>query len=208
MGILEYQPPDEAGREIRKDWRRRIFGLSRKEVWNVLAAEINARHETGGWWKSDRVVANVGTSWQIVLDTYTEQHGETSTTYTRLRAPFRSRDGFRFRIYRKSIFSGLGKMLGMQDIEIGDQFFDADFIIQSDRPAQVKRLLDNVRIRNHLAAQPRVSFAVRDNEGWFGKTFPPDADELRFVAIGVIKDLDLLHGLFDLFADTLHQLVV
>ena len=207
MGRLNYQDPRDAGREIRTGWRQQLFGLSRADVWAALAQEINARHESGGWWKSDRVVASVG-SWLITLDTYTVSNGDTSTTYTRLRAPFVSRDGFRFRIYRKSIFSGLGKFLGMQDIEIGDSYFDEKFIIQSDRPQQVVRLLDSVRLINLLEAQPRVMFQVKDDEGWFGVRFPQNVDELSFSCVGVIKDLDLLRGLFDLFAETLHQLVV
>jgi len=207
METLDYQRPEDAGREIRAGWRHKMFGFGRREVWDILAREINARHESGGWWKSDRVIARVGPSWQIILDLHTEG-GENSTTYTRLRAPFVSRDGFRFRIYRKSIFTGLGKMLGMQDIEIGDSFFDDEFVIQSARPAQVKRLLDNVRIRNELSAQRRVLFQVKDNEGFFGPSFPGNVDELLFLSMGVLKDLDRLRGLFDLFAETLHQLVV
>jgi len=207
MGRLNYQDPRDAGRELRTGWRRKLFGLSRADVWAALAQEINARHESGGWWKSDRVVASVD-PWMLTLDTFTDSHQDNSTTYTRLRAPFVSLDGFRFRIYRKSIFSGLGKFLGMQDIEIGDSYFDEQFIIQSDRPQQVVRLLDSVRLINLLENQPRVMFQVKDDEGWFGVRFPPNVDELSFSAIGVIKDLDLLRGLFDLFAETLHQLVV
>ena len=40
-----------------------------------------------------------------------------------------NKDGFRFKIYRKTVFSGLGKMLGMQDIEVGYADFDEAFIL-------------------------------------------------------------------------------
>src|SRR6185503_39508 len=68
MGTLDYQKPDDAAREIRAGWRHKIFGLSKADVWTALANEINARHESGGWWKGDRVVAAIA-SWQITLDT-------------------------------------------------------------------------------------------------------------------------------------------
>jgi hypothetical protein len=57
-----------------------------------------------------------------------------------------------------------------------------------------------------MEAQPRIRVQVKDDEGWFGTRFPDGVDELYFVAVGVIKDLELLRGLFDLFAALLHQL--
>jgi hypothetical protein len=47
---------------------------------------------------------------------------------------------------------------------------------------------------------------VKDDEGWFGPEFPPDADELSFVVPGIIKDEERLKQLFELFAETLEQL--
>src|SRR6266496_3152052 len=148
MATLDYQHGGDAFREKRADWRRRIFGVSRIEVWKALAGEIHARVEPRGWWRSDRVIADVG-PWQLTLDTYTVSSGQSHQVFTRLRAPFVN-DGFRFRVYRKSIFSGLGKKLfGMQDIEVGEPFFSA---------------------------------------------------------VGLIRDVNLLKQLFDLFAETLHRL--
>jgi hypothetical protein len=205
MANLDYQRPDDARRELRSDFWFKLFGISKSEAWAALAREINARHEQGGWWKGDRVVAEVG-NWQITLDTYTESNGETSTTYTRMRAPYVNADGFRFRIYRASIFTGLGKLLGMQDLEIGDRAFDEQFVIQSNNPTKVVQFLSNPRLRGLIMAQPRMMFQVRDDEGWFGTHFPQGVDEIYFRAHGVIKDLDRLRGLFDLFGETLFQL--
>ena len=47
---------------------------------------------------------------------------------------------------------------------------------------------------------------MKDNEGWFGPQFPQDVDELRFQVVGVIKDIERLKALFDLFAVVLDQL--
>src|SRR5829696_2813331 len=112
MADLNYQNPADARREIAADWRRRLFGPGREEVWKRLAHEINARHEPRGWWKRGRVVSDATPPWQITLDVY---HVD-KNSFTRMRAPFANPSGFRFRVYRKSIFSDLGKRLGMQDI--------------------------------------------------------------------------------------------
>ena len=47
---------------------------------------------------------------------------------------------------------------------------------------------------------------VKDNEGWFGPKFPEDVDELRFQVVGVIKDVEQLKALFELFSTVLEQL--
>ena len=42
--------------------------------------------------------------------------------------------------------------------------------------------------------------------GWFDPKFPENVDELHLEVLGVIKDVDRLNALFDLFAAVLDQL--
>jgi hypothetical protein len=181
------------------------FGPGKDEVWQRLGDELGAEFVEGGLWKGTAVKFDVG-PWTLVLDTYTESSGETSTTYTRMRAPFLNPGGFGFQIYRKSVFSGLGKMLGMQDIEVGDFEFDEAFIIKSSDDGIVRELLASAEIRQLILAQPRIRLEIKDNEGWFGTRFPDDVDELRFLCNGVIKDVDRLKSLFELFTAVLERL--
>jgi outer membrane protein assembly factor BamB len=132
--------------------------------------------------------------------------GDSSYTYTRIRAPFINKDGFRFTVYRKSIFSGLGKMLGMQDVEVGYPEFDEAFIIKGNDETKLRALFANERIRQLIEMQPHIYLTVKDDEGWFRSQFPEGVDELYFRASGVIKDLDRLKSLYYLFAETLNHL--
>jgi hypothetical protein len=205
MPELNYQDAAQARREIVTDWRRRLFGLNYNDVWAALAGEINARHSAGGWWKHGRVVADVG-AWQLTLDKHVVSTGKSHITYTRLRAPFVSNGGLRFDIYRRSLFSDLGKLLGMQDIEVGDAAFDEAFIVKGNDEPTVRKLLADPALRALLEAQPKVRLRVKDDEGWFGAHFPEGVDELHFQVMGLIKDIDQLKRLFDLFAHTLRRL--
>jgi hypothetical protein len=184
---------------------RQMFGPSKQEVWQEVCRQIGAQYISGSFWKGDKVVAQVG-PWVVTLDTYTVSTGKSSVTYTRMRAPYVNRDGFQFQIYRSGIFTDLGKLFGMQDIEIGDPSFDEDFVVKSNVEVQVRALLNDGRIRDHLQRQPAVAFHVADDEGWFGEHFPDGVDELYFQVVGIIKDVDRLKALFDLFAETLQQL--
>ena len=47
---------------------------------------------------------------------------------------------------------------------------------------------------------------MQDDEGWFGTTFPEGVDELYFRVNGVVKDIDRLKAMYELFAETLEQL--
>ena len=181
------------------------FGPSKDEVWRQLSQEIGAEFVEGGFWNGSKVQAHVG-PWTVTLDTYTESSGESHVTYTRMRAPYINPEGFRFTIYRKNLFSDLGKFLGMQDIEVGDPEFDEAFIIKGNDESKVRDLFANPKIRQMIQAQPKIRLRVKDSEGWFGPKFPENVDELHFQVVGVIKDVERLKALFDLFAAVLDQM--
>lgn len=181
------------------------FGPSRDEVWQRLSEEIGADFIQGGFWKGSRVQAHAG-PWTITLDTHTESSGESAVTYTRMRAPYINPEGFRFTIYRKGFLSELGKLLGMQDIEVDNPEFDEAFIIQGTDEAKVRDLFADARLQELVLAQPKIRLQVKDSEGWFGPKFPEEVDELHFQVVGVIKDVGQLKALFDLFAEVLDRL--
>lgn len=183
---------------------RELFGPSQDEIWSQLSREMGGAFEDHFFGSSKVMLSH--REWVITLDTHAVNAGKTTVIYTRLRAPYVNPDGQRFTIYRKGVFSWLGRVLGVQDIEIGDPFFDEDFIIQGTSDGFVKHLLANPRIRELIEQQPDVHLEVKDDEGWFGTAFPEGVDELYFQAFGVIKDPERLRQLFDLFALVLDEL--
>ncbi len=186
---------------------RKIFGPSKEEVWTKLSEEIEADFVDGGFLKGDKIVAKVQ-EWVITLDTYTVSTGKTSTTYTRMRAPYVNKDGFRFKIYRKGFLSNIGKLFGLQDIEVGFSEFDGEFIIKGNNTEKLSSLFSNPKLRELIQAQRDISLEVKDDEGWFGTEFPEGVDELYFQVHGVLKDTERLKNLYYLFAVVLNQLCV
>lgn len=186
---------------------RQIFGPSKEEVWHELCNQIGAEYVDGGFWNTSKVVAHVK-NWSVTLDTYIVSTGKSSVTYTRMRAPYVNPDGFRFKIYREGLFSGLGKLLGMQDICIGDDDFDKAFVIKGNDENKVISLFSDTRIRELVDMQPYISLEVKDDEGTFKKSFPEGVDELYFCVTGVIKDVDRLRELYELFSEVLNRLCI
>src|ERR1017187_4777760 len=172
-----------------------FFGPNKEEVWQQLCQEIGAEFVEGGLWKGSKVQALVGPG-TVTLGTHTVSSENSHVTYTRMRAPYINPEGFRFTIYRKGVFSGLGKMLGMQDIEVGDPEFDEAFIIQGNNESRAQNLFGDIRLRALVQAQPAIRLEVKDSEGWFGPKFPENVDELHFLVVGVITDVERLKSLF------------
>jgi len=92
------------------------------------------------------------------------------------------------------MFSELAKLLGMQDIEIGDAKFDRDFVLKSNDESDLRKLLADDTIRELIVAQPNVHFSL-DKDGL-----------LLFSVPEVIREIPRLKSLFDLFAATLDSL--
>lgn len=184
---------------------RKLFGPSKEEIWRQLCAATGADYVQGGFWKGDKVQVTHG-PWTITLDIYAVSTGKTVMHFTRLRAPYVNPDKFRFTIYRGGLFSEIAKWLGMQDIVVGHEVFDRDFVIKGTDEKQLRALFDDAKLRDLIAAQQGIHLTVKDNEGYWGVDFPADTDELHYHVHGIIKDVERLKLLFDLFAETLDQL--
>lgn len=81
-------------------------------------------------------------------------------------------------------------------------------MIKASDENKIRELLAEPQIRELINRQPRFHLEVKDDEGWFGKSFPEGVDELYFRVPGVIRDVDQLKGLFDVFAEVLSRLCV
>lgn len=184
---------------------RELFGPSKKEIWRQLSKKINATFVDGGWFGKDKVMV-AHQQWNITLDTEIKKYGNTYVTYTRMCAPFINKDGFRFNIYRKGFFSEAGKSLGVEDIEIGFDDFDYDFIIQGNDHYKLWKMFAHDRIRSLIKNQPDINLKIVKANGWFGGTFDDNVDMVAFRVRGTIKDIHLLQELFNLFAELLDHL--
>lgn len=185
-------------------WKQ-LFGESQREAWGRLAAELGTTFEDPGLMKGSAVRARLG-GYDLVLDNYTVSTGNSSQTYTRLRARFVNPRGFQFCLHRASVFTNLAKALGKQDLDIGVADFDRDFVIQGNDEARVRALLADPALRAMIAAQPRIKVQVVDNEGLFGASYGESVDILEFIEAGILKDVQRLKGLFSLFAVLLRAL--
>jgi hypothetical protein len=186
-----------------------FFGPSRDEIWAGLREQIGGKVIPGDFWHGQKLQVQSG-EWTFTLDEYTTMmmvgKAMIPINHTRMRAPFPNPSGFRFSIHRASIFSTLGALLGMQDIPVGHAEFDEDFVIKGNDESIVRVLCDSERFRELVTAQPNLQLAIHDDDGWFGKKYPPTVDVLVFDVAAQIREVHRLKGIYDVFAETLGRL--
>lgn len=129
----------------------------------------------------------------MILDAYSVPSGDGSTAYTRIRAPLQRKDGFQFTVFREGLIGKLDKALGAQGIELGVPDFDRDFILQSNDEARLRSLLADVKIRQLIQGQRSIRFGLK-------------GEALLFEVQGMIKEVNRLKSLFELFGETLDRL--
>lgn len=189
---------------------RNIFGPSQTEAYQQIANELNAEyHEVDSRSKSARGRIDISFQpWRITVDISESENVDGRTFYTRVRAPFVQdyKEAFEFELYRGDVFTRIGKLFGMQDIEIGDSRFDKDFIIQGNNAEMVQTLLDNPRMREILSAQQHFHFTIDEQGENEDKGLPKGTGMLTFKTGGVITDLEKISTLVELFKVSLEHM--
>jgi len=76
--------------------------------------------------------------------------------------PYRAKGGFSFAIFNRNWIQEAGKVFGLQDIEIGDPEFDADYIIKGSDEALVRKFFAGERLRELIRMQKSIRLSIHD----------------------------------------------
>jgi len=144
-------------------------------------------------------------NWDIVVDYFVVSTGQSAITYTRLRTVFVQKTDFEFKISKEGLLSKLGKALGAQDIEVGDEDFDAHHIVKSNDELMITRLLNN-EIKTHIDFHRSYTFELK-KKNQFGLKCVDGEKGLSFLTPHVMKESEDIKHLVDLFQMTLDQLL-
>lgn len=182
-------------------WRH-LIGLGYEDIWRQFAEQVDGTFTESGWVSHSRVDAR-WREWTMTLDRFHQG----KLQYTRLRTPFLASDGFRFRLYREGFFTPVGKKLGVvQDIEVGHERFDFDWVIQGNDEARVRSLLAQERVRELLDGLSfDLDFELKDDKSWC-EPLPEGVDILSLTTSSKLGNLEELRQLYELFGTVLDWL--
>lgn len=167
----------------RKNRRDKPEKRTRDDIWGDVADRFGAERIMDRKGKRLKGVRFATGGWTVMLDTTVESTGNSAQSYTRLRALYAEKEAFRFRAYTKSIFSELGKALGMQDIVVGHPAVDERWIIKADSEGRIRSLLITPEVAAGLARAKSGRFETRRY-----KRSRPGIRELRYQIMGIVTE--------------------
>ena len=157
----------------------------RRQAWSQLADRAGLNFEAGNFFGSGITVSGVYQGHQLTLSTFTRHTGKSSTTYTRLVLFMNRQSSLDLSLSTEGVFSKMGKMLGMKDIQTGDEAIDQRYVIKGQPENQVVSILQNYDLRQKLVEAPSVSVQVK-------------GQEITYEKRGVEQNENNLIALFDL----------
>lgn len=173
-----------------------MFGPNKNKAWQAFADSMGAEFIDGKAFKSVSKVRLAYKTWEIILDTYTVSTGQSTVTYTRVRAVYVRDAEFDFKIYRTTFFTKVAKALGRSYALTGDDKFDGVFSIRSDYPDIVKKIFAGDRLKQMLHGIKRVYFTIKKAKGKKETRAVDNESELQYYTAGVIKDPEELTLIF------------
>lgn len=183
--------------------KRDRFAKHQDEVWRKLSEELGGvfRNEEG--WRHDELEIKDG-DWTVRLSFAAHAGRRSEAIYTCFRAPYVNPEKFRFELSREELAHGIGKLFGMQDVQIGDKTIDKMFLIKASDEEKLKKLLADEELRKLLATEKDLHVVVRGAQEKAEAGFPEGVDELVVEVPGKVDDGERLKRLYRLFALLLH----
>jgi len=123
------------------------------EIMQQFSTENNGNYIVGQYDNQDSIVINY-LNYPIKFDKYILYRvvgGQTfEAEFIRVCLEVKTTDELRFKIVRQGLFENCGKLLGGQDIEIGDKDFDNKFLIKGNEEFKIQSILSNEGIIKKL----------------------------------------------------------
>ncbi|MGD8375628.1 MAG: hypothetical protein PVF68_05765 [Acidobacteriota bacterium] len=119
----------------------------RKKVdaaWGAAAASLDLEHSSGGTFGKRQISGELD-GLRVLVDRHVRRAGNNSKAFTRYRIDFPRPLGIGLRLKREGMLFGFARMLGAQDIQVGDAAFDADVVVKGSDPRRVIEFLTPAR---------------------------------------------------------------
>lgn len=182
-----------------------------KDIWKQLSDEMGGNFVDGGFWGRDSVILNYRNT-VIILQNSVFSHNQRHST-TIIRCPFKSINGFKFKISTEDAFTHAGKVLGIDDILIGDKRFDDEMYLKSvDKDKLLTFLNDDTIVKQYLDLAKSISYGpiikiIDHNLAFSLKKFPSNTFWLYINIVGIESQKERIKLYFETFKVTLDRLI-
>ncbi|MDX1393344.1 MAG: hypothetical protein R3195_03090 [Gemmatimonadota bacterium] len=143
--------------------------------------------------------------WTLVTDTFTQSHGETSSTFTRTRALFHGRQPLKLTVTRRTPLHAIGRLVGYLPVPMGYQQLDRALFVRSDRPEIARAVLRGTALGQSMMRDPS-RLMVTQAERKMRKTAGDGLSQVVVQRKGKIRDVAALRALVQTAALALDEL--
>lgn len=184
------------------------------QAWLNLAREFDGEIEE---WHADIIdwllvrIRLAETDFNLTYRLWQErgaQFPNEARSFSTVAMPFAAKSDFSFSIYNRDVIKDIGKVFGMQDIEIGDAAFDREYIIQGSDQSMVLALLASTALREMISESGKLRLEVqsRSDQLSYYKGIPNDVHVVWFLEHGAVESAYRLHALHNLMSLMLEEL--
>ncbi len=171
-----------------------------EDAWSRIATALGGSVQQRPGSPREIVIRHEEHQVRLDVDQHAGYRSESVHTrfWTRLpRAPVR------LRIFHQELAHAVARLLGMQDIQVGDPRFDRTFVVQADDAARARSLLEDPELRRHMLDEPELEITLGPSHG---AATAEEGDVLTAEVPGAIEALPRLRRLFDVLARFLQRL--
>ena len=156
-------------------------------AWNDLAVRTGLVCDSGKYLWSPIRVTGLYRGHSLILDTFTRGSGKNSRTYTRAVLSVNNPVPLQLVLSEEKVFDKMGKWMGVQDIQVGDETLDRRYKIKGQPEAEIVRLLASWEVRRKLLEVSSLKIEI-------------EAGEVRAEKHGTEKKVEELEKAFELLS--------
>jgi hypothetical protein len=142
----------------------RMYGW--KHVWMEFAEEfqasVNDPNPDSSQTGMNIMVPVKNSAWVLVYAAEPAKGGNHG--HTTVETSYSGSGTFKFAVHPQKRLDALSKLLGMQDIIIGDKNFDPRFVVKGNNVDRVRALFINDEIRALMVEEPTIEISVHPND--------------------------------------------
>lgn len=176
-----------------------------RTVWREMARLLKGKLVEGKRPTADKILVRHG-PWRIVTDVYVQSNGQTSVTYTRVRAHFPGWRGLEVLVRRRNVFDRAWEALGFGTrLPLSPALLER-YVVKGRPASRVPSLFGGQELYAAIASAESLALQVKRPSRKIRKRNGPDVGLVEARTTGALRDLGRLAGLIRTVAETLDAL--
>ena len=190
----------------KRDKKRRLQKVDRRDAWQRVAAATGGRFVEGKHPAKDKVIVSHD-PWDVWLDTYTVNTGQTSVTYTRVRTYFMGWRDLTIMVRRRNFLDRILEALGFSSRPPLNRALTDKYVIKGKPLPRVPSFFSGSHLGEAIMVVPSLRLEIK-KPGWkMRKKYGAAAGVVVCRTTGVITEHERLVGMIEVVKEALRGLM-